>query len=187
MEIIFVRHGHGEHLNDYPNRLNTLHPGLTEYGRFQVNQLRDQLSFDTDDLVLVSPTKRTIETAIMLKDDLDFIITPLVGPRMFPQNRELPFLVCDHIYSMTEIANLYKGAEILDFGLDCWGEGINRIKQELFEGYAKKLLDWIRDSYKKVFIISHDGTITNYRILLGEKGLTRKDFLGEANVYKINL
>lgn len=38
MEFIFIRHGHGEHLNDYPNRLNTLHPSLTEYGKFQVTQ-----------------------------------------------------------------------------------------------------------------------------------------------------
>lgn len=41
MEFIFIRHGHGEHLNDYPNRLNTLHPSLTEYGKFQVTQLRN--------------------------------------------------------------------------------------------------------------------------------------------------
>lgn len=186
MEFIFIRHGHGEHLNDYPNRLNTLHPGLTEYGKFQVSQLREQFSFGTNDLVLVSPTKRTIETAIMLKEDLGFIITPLVGPRMFPQNPEFPFLLCDYIYSKTEITDLYKDLNVLDLELDCWGEGINRIEQELFEVYAKKLLEWIGDKYNKVFIISHDGTITNYRILLGEEGLTRKDFLGEAGVYKMS-
>ena len=185
MEFIFIRHGHGEHLNDYPNRLNTLHPSLTEYGKFQVTQLRDKIIFNSDDLVLVSPTKRTIETAMMLKNSLDFIITPLVGPRMFPQNPEFPFLACDHILSKTEITNLYGDAEILDFNLDCWEEGINRIDQDVFEGYAKQLLDWIGDRYNKIFIISHDGTITNYRILLGEKGLTRKDFLGEAGVYKM--
>jgi broad specificity phosphatase PhoE len=65
VEFIFIRHGHGEHLLDYPNQLNTLHPGLTEYGKMQVIQLRDQVTFNSDDLVLVSPTKRTIETAIM--------------------------------------------------------------------------------------------------------------------------
>ncbi len=37
------------------------------------------------------------------------------------------------------------------------------------------------------FIISHDGTITNYRILLGEKGLAREDFLGEAGLYKMKI
>jgi phosphohistidine phosphatase SixA len=189
LEFILIRHGHGEHLNDYPNRLNTLHPDLTEYGKFQVTQLRNQISFDTDDLVLVSPTKRTIETAIMLKNNLDlgFIITPLVGPRMFPHNPELPFLDCDHIYSKAEITNLYRGVEIIDFNLDCWKEGINRIDQDVFEGYARQLLSWIGDRFNKIFVISHDGTITNYRILLGEKGLTRKDFLGEAGVYKLVL
>lgn len=187
MEFIFIRHGHGEHLNDYPNRLNTLHPGLTEYGEFQVTQLRDKIRINSDDLVLVSPTKRTIETAAILKNSLDFIISPLVGPRMFPQNPELPFLACDHILSITEIRNLYGDVEILDFSLDCWKEGINRIDQDIFEEYAKHLLDWLGDSYNRVFIISHDGTITNYRIMLGEKGLTRNDFLGEAGVYQMIL
>ncbi|PZE19040.1 phosphoglycerate mutase family protein [Paenibacillus xerothermodurans] len=186
MEFIFIRHGHGEHLNDYPNRLNTLHPSLTEYGIFQVTQLRNEIKVGPDDLVLVSPTKRTIETATIIKNGMDFIISPFVGPRMFPQNPELPCLTCDHILSKTEITNLYGDTEILDFNLDCWKEGINRIEQDIFEGYATRLLEWIGQSYKKIFIISHDGTITNYRILLGEKGLTRKDFLGEAGVYRMN-
>lgn len=187
MEIIFIRHGHGEHLDDYPNRLNTLHPSLTEYGKFQVTKLRNEIKIDPDDLVLVSPTKRTIETATIIKNDMDFIISPLVGPRMFPQNPELPFLACDYILSKTEITKQYGDTEILDFCLDCWEEGINRIEQDIFEEYAEQLLDWIEKSYKKIFIISHDGTITNYRILLGEKGLTRKDFLGEAGVYRMKL
>ncbi|WP_054028661.1 phosphoglycerate mutase family protein [Bacillus sp. FJAT-28004] len=187
MEFIFIRHGHGEHLNDYPNRLNTLHPSLTEYGKFQVMQIRDEIKINPDDLVLVSPTKRTIETATIMKNGMDFIISPFVGPRMFPQNPELPFLACDHILSIAEITNLYGHTDILDFNFDCWKEGINRIEQNVFEGYAKQLLDWIGENYQKIFIISHDGTITNYRILLGEKGLTRKDFLGEAGVYRMTL
>ncbi|WP_201003922.1 histidine phosphatase family protein [Paenibacillus glycanilyticus] len=187
MEFLFIRHGHGEHLNDYPNRLNTLHPSLTEYGEFQVAQLRDKLRINPDDLMLVSPTKRTIETASILHNSLDFIISPFVGPRMFPQNQESLFLSCDQILSKTEITNLYGDVKILDFNLDCWKEGINRIDQEVFEGYAKQLLDWIPERYKRVLIISHDGTITNYRILLGEKGLTRNDFLGEAGVYRMKM
>jgi len=187
MEFTFIRHGHGEHLNDYPNRLNTLHPSLTEYGKFQVTQLRNEINIDPDDLVLVSPTKRTIETAAIIKNGMDFIISPLVGPRMFPPNPELPFLACDHILCKTEITNLYGDTEFLDFNLDCWKEGINRIEQDIFEGYAARLLAWIGERHKKTFFISHDGTITNYRILLGEKGLTRKDFLGEAGVYQMSL
>jgi hypothetical protein len=106
---------------------------------------------------------------------------------MFPQNPEFPFLICDQIYSKADITNLYSDIEILDFNLDCWEEGINRIDQDLFEGYARQLLDWIGDRYNRIFIISHDGTITNYRTFLGENGLSRNDFLGEAGVYKITL
>ncbi|REK77081.1 histidine phosphatase family protein [Paenibacillus paeoniae] len=187
MEFIFIRHGHGEHLNEYPTRLNTLHPRLTEYGKSQVSQLRDKIIVKSEDLLLVSPTKRTIESAIILKNDMNFIITPLVGPRMFPQNPEFPFLACDYILSKSEISDLYRDAKIIDFGLDCWEEGINRIDQDVFEGYAKQLLAWIGDGYNKIFVISHDGTITNYRMMLGENGLTRKDFLGEAGIYKMIL
>lgn len=187
MELVFIRHGHGEHLNDYPNQLNTSHPGLTEYGKMQVSQLRNQISFCSDDLILVSPTKRTIETALILTNHFNFIVTPLIGPRMFPQNSEYPFLICDYIYSKEEIMNLYNNVMILDLDLDCWGEGINRIDQDLFEEYAKQLIDWVGDNYGRVFIISHDGTITNYRIILGETGLTRDDFLGEAGVHIIHL
>lgn len=146
MEYIFIRHGHGEHLNDYPNQLNTEHPSLTEYGIFQVTQLRDKIKIYPSDLVLVSPTKRTIETASIIKKSMDFIITPFVGPRMFPQNPELPFLACDHILTKAQIANVYGDIEILDFNLDCWKEGINRIEEDVFEEYAKRLLDWIGDS-----------------------------------------
>lgn len=45
MDITFIRHGHGEHLVDYPNQLNCLHPGLTELGKSQVIALRKQVFF----------------------------------------------------------------------------------------------------------------------------------------------
>nr|WP_202128665.1 histidine phosphatase family protein [Paenibacillus dendrobii] len=185
--MIFIRHGHGEHLIDYPNQLNTLHPGLTPYGKMQINQLAEESAFTTNDLFLVSPTKRTIETAQILRKDNNFIITPFVGPRMFPQNPNLPFLICDQIYCKEDIIKYYLGIEILDFELDCWGEGINRIDPNTFEDYAHRLLAWIKEKGNRIFIISHDGTITNYRILLGEQELTRKDFLGEAGVFRRTL
>lgn len=187
MEILLIRHGHGEHLIDYPNGLNTLHPGLTEHGRTQVSQLRKQFVFTDDDLVIVSPTKRTIQTAQIIMNCDNFMISPLVGPRMFPQNPEFPFLVCDQIYAEDELATLYSEIEVVDLGLDCWGEGINTIDQEIFETYAWQFLKWCQLKQRRLIIVSHDGTITNYRMLLGEHGLTRKEFLGEAGVYKTKL
>jgi hypothetical protein len=108
MEIIFIRHGHGEHLLDHPNQLNTLHPSLTDYGTFQVKQLQENFPIFNDDLMLVSPTKRTIQTAQILAPTNKLYISPLVGPRMFPQNPDLPALKCDYIYSKEEIIELYK-------------------------------------------------------------------------------
>lgn len=105
---------------------------------------------------------------------------------MFPQNPELPFLRCDEIYMKDEIAELYKEVNILDFGLNNWGDGINRIDQEHFKTYGMQLLEWCQAKGKRSIFISHDGTITNYRMLLGEKELTREDFLGEAGVFKTN-
>ncbi|WP_339300109.1 phosphoglycerate mutase family protein [Paenibacillus sp. FSL R5-0623] len=89
MDITFIRHGHGEHLVDYPNQLNCLHPGLTELGKSQVIALRKQVFFAPEDVILVSPTKRTIETAQLLIPNKNLVfLSPLVGPRMFPQSPE---------------------------------------------------------------------------------------------------
>ena len=91
MEFIFIRHGHGEHLLDYPNRLNTSHPGLTDCGKMQVTQLRGQVSINSDDLVLVSPTKRTIETAMMLKNNLTSLLLHLLVRENVPAESRVPF------------------------------------------------------------------------------------------------
>ncbi|WP_236575619.1 histidine phosphatase family protein [Paenibacillus sp. USDA918EY] len=187
MEIVFIRHGHGEHLIDYPHQLNKLHPGLTSRGISQIQTLRQELPIYDEDLVLVSPTKRTIETARILCPAKKIYVTPLVGPRMFPQNPDYPALVCDEIYTKEEVRVFDPECEVLDLGLDCWTEGINRMDQNVFEIYAGKLLDWCLGRAKRVIIISHDGTITNYRLLLGEKDLTRDDFLGEAGVFETKI
>lgn len=185
MQITFIRHGHAEHLLDYPHQLNRMHPGLTEAGKKQVSELRKQIQVLPEDIVLVSPTKRTIETSLLLTSSDNLIICPLVGPRMFPQNPEFSVLGCDQIYSKEELDAQYTGLRIHDFEIDCWVDGINRIEEYQFESYAGQLLQWCREQGRRTCIVSHDGTITSYRILLGEPGLTRSDFLGETGHYTI--
>lgn len=184
MELVFVRHGHGEHLVDYPQRLDTLHPGLTDYGVHQIIQLRRQLRVCEDDLVIVSPTERTIQTAEILVSHNDFWVSPCVGPRMFPLQPANMELLCDRIYSRVEVEVANSGLGFVDLGLDLWDQGINKIEQVEFEHIAGQFLSWCNKKAKRTVIISHDGTITNYRLYLGEKNLTRADFLGEAGVYK---
>src|SRR5690606_35903154 len=110
-----------------------------------------------DDLIVVSPTKRTIQTAELLIQSNDFLVSPVVGPRMFPQDPELPFLICDQIYLRDEIVGFVEEARILDFGLTDWREGINRIDKEQFEYYGKQFLKWCTSNGKRIYIISHDG------------------------------
>lgn len=184
MEIIFIRHGHGEHLVNYPNQLNMQHPGLTGRGQSQVRELRKRMPVHPEDLVLVSPTKRTIETAQILCEDIKLYATPLVGPRMFPQHPDLPAFGCDEIYSKEVVIQRYPQIEMLESGMEWRTEGINRMDQGDFETCAKQLLDWCLGQTKRLIMISHDGTITSYRLLLGEKHLSRSDFLGEAGVYE---
>ncbi|MEO2214491.1 histidine phosphatase family protein [Paenibacillus amylolyticus] len=186
MDITFIRHGHGEHLMDYPNQLNCQHPGLTELGKSQVIALRKQVFFAPEDVILVSPTKRTIETAQLLIPNKNLaFFSPLVGPRMFPQNPEFVLFVCDQIYVKEELSNHYTDIRMVELGLDCWKESINQMNADRFQILAEKLLEWCRQQSGNTFIISHDGTISNYRILLGEKGITKSDFLGEAGQYTI--
>lgn len=191
MDISFVRHGHAEHLLDYPHRLNTTHPGLTPQGKRQVEHLRTGCSIGPNDAILISPTKRTLETALILagSNHPGMIVTPIVGPRMFPQHPEYSFLACDRIYSREEVSRAVPQAYIWDGEMDCWedGEGINRMEQKRFEAQASRLLEWVREKADRAWIISHDGTITHYRLLLGEQGLSRQDFLGEAGMHTINM
>ncbi|MEK4434684.1 hypothetical protein [Paenibacillus sp. FSL K6-2862] len=104
---------------------------------------------------------------------------------MFPQDPEFVPFICDQIYSKEELDTQFPGLSVLDFGLECWNEGVNRMDGHQFEVLAKGLLQWCREQDSNIYIISHDGTITNYRMLLGEKGLSRRDFLGEAGKYTI--
>lgn len=72
--------------------------------------------------------------------------------------------------------------------LTLWLDGINTLSENEFNQLAQRMIDRIRNSgCERAFIISHDGTITSYRKLLGEEELTRADFLGEAGWYQTTL
>lgn len=192
MELIFIRHGQGEHNLNFPGRLSIPHPKLTEKGKEQVQTLAATLQFDNNDIFIASPTLRTIETANIITGALAKprkYISPLVGPRVFP-------LYTD---SRTEVCDLPLSAQIIDYQFpeyirlnkadeQLWKNGINTIEQHAFNTWGESLLQWIRQqNSSKAYIIAHDGTITSYRLLLGEQGLTRAHFLGEAGLYAVNI
>lgn len=187
MDITFIRHGHAEHLLNYPNELNRLHPGLTEQGKAQNVTLRKNITMESSDTIVVSPTKRTLETAALLtpRKCVGVVISPVVGPRMFPQDPKFTPLGCDQIYSRAELSVLYPDKQCIDVGVEAWKESINQMNAQQFTRLAEQFLAWCKKQMGHTFIVSHDGTITNYRVLLGEHDLTRDDFLGEAGYYTV--
>lgn len=191
MELIFVRHGQGEHNLDVPGRLERKHPRLTEQGRKQVLERRQRLGMTENDLFVVSPTVRTIETLKLLTRGMKearMWVSPLLGPRMFPQNPEWTTLPCDISLTRQETQAAYPRLRLrTEDDEERWRLGINDRPQAEFEAEASELLRWMRQQgNSRVFAVSHDGTIQAYRELLGEKGLSRDDFLGEAGMYRIN-
>lgn len=191
MELIFVRHGQGEHNTNIPNRLQIKHPHLTEKGIRQVAELQSTLKIKADDILVVSPTVRTIETARFLVEGLNRLpamyISPLAGPRAFPISDYSTTVPCDIPLTVDELTEYEREFTILHpEDQEIWPEGINLIRDDIFFKLGEGLINWLKRTGKdRVLMITHDGTITNYRKLLGEQGLTRSDFLGEAGVFKM--
>ncbi len=161
-------------------------PKLTDRGRQQVIALRRTIVVLDADLLVVRPTRRTLETALLLADTAAPArhTTPAVGPRMFPQRLEgsrwAP-LACDRLLDRDAIAREYPAFGFLSDDDDLWGEGINTLAHEKFRSIADRFLGWCRRREKeRVIVVAHDGTIHSYRQLLGEQGLTRDSFLGDA-------
>jgi hypothetical protein len=187
MKLIFIRHGQGIHNTDIPDRLNIEHPRLTDKGIEQVRNLTSQFIFNDEDIFVVSPTIRAIETTNILTSHMSTphkYISPLVGPRMFPfpVNPHLFATRCDMSYSLEHIVSQHSDYYLLNNDdLDLWFNGINTMNKDKFTLLARGMIEWIRNKgSNRAFIITHDGTITCYREVLGEQGLTRADFLGEA-------
>lgn len=193
-ELIFIRHGQGVHNTDVPDRLNIENPSLTERGRGQVAALKSSFTFSDDDLFIVSPTLRTIETANIITSDLvrpQKYISPIVGPRMFPmpEHPEAHFSKCDLNYPLSTIQAEHSDFNVLQADdLKLWQDGINTMHEAEFSRLGQQLFEWIKQlQHQRIFIVAHDGTITCYRALLGEQGLTRAEFLGEAGFHRTTL
>ena len=98
MELIFIRHGEGEHTLNLPASLHKRNPSLTINGMDQAKKLKDRFPLSTQDIVFISPLVRTMQTAILWADGLDCrkIVTPYVSPRMF----SLSYQISRHCLAM---------------------------------------------------------------------------------------
>jgi broad specificity phosphatase PhoE len=161
---------------------------LTNDGVYQAKSLRTQFPLSESDIVVISPIRRTLQTACIWSKDIKCkkIVSPLVSPRMFPQNLEWKTLTCDRILYKKVIKEDYPTFTI-DEGLpeELWSSGINTIPEQEFNVLAESFLEWCRSqSIERIYVVSHDGTITSYRQFIGGIKLTRKDFPKETGWFK---
>lgn len=190
MQIVFVRHGEGEHTSDIPDSLYNPDPVLTEKGIKQAKLLKNQLPLSDNDILIISPVRRTLSTALYWSENIKCkkIVHPLVSPRIFPQVSEGSTLPCDELLDRKVIDKEFPDIQIPEALPDeLWTKGINTVPQNLFDQLAREFLDWCKTyDTAKIHIVSHDGTITAYRQLITGNELTREDFLNETGIIKLN-
>ncbi|XXM72496.1 phosphoglycerate mutase family protein [Lysinibacillus sphaericus] len=189
MEFIFIRHGQGEHTLDLPDSLHTSDPSLTVEGINQAKALKSKFPLTRSDVLIISPIRRTLQTAQIWSEGISCkkLVSPLVSPRMFPQNPEWETLPCDQILTKDTIKEAFPDFHVEEEQADEWWEkGINTLTDTEFGILAKGFLERCKSfGTNRVFIVSHDGTITSYRQFITGKEFTRKDFPKEAGFLKV--
>ncbi|WP_433770907.1 histidine phosphatase family protein [Bacillus wiedmannii] len=191
MKLVFIRHGEGEHTKNLPSSLQVLHPPLTVEGMDQAKILQSDISLQETDLLIASPTLRTLQTATIwsAKVGCQKIVHPYVSPRIFPYREGAETLPCDRIVDQEMIKKLFPHFSI-EKGRDklLWQEGINTISENSFQRIVDEFICWCSEiRAERICIVSHDGTITAYRQYLQKVVLTRSDFLKETGIYEMNL
>ncbi|MED0872231.1 histidine phosphatase family protein [Bacillus mobilis] len=191
MKLVFVRHGEGEHTKDLPSSLQVLHPPLTDEGRNQAKLLQCNVPLQETDILIASPTLRTLQTATIWSEKVSCqtIVHPYVSPRIFPYREGAKTLPCDHIVDQEMIANSFPHFLIeKSTNKQLWTEGINTISENSFQQIVDEFLLWCYElGAERICIVSHDGTITAYRQYLQKVVLTRSDFLQETGIYEMEV
>ena len=190
MELVFIRHGEGEHTLDIPSSLEITDPSLTANGIKQARLLRNQFPLTSKDTIIISPLRRTLETACIWSGNIDcrMIVSPLVSPRMFPIKPESNSSSCDKILNLEIIKLEFPTVEIdVTFSQDIRYEGINTLSDSNFIKLAKVFISQCKKlKQEKIYIVSHDGTITSYWQMISGQNLSRNDFLHETGWFQIS-
>lgn len=94
---------------------------------------------------------------------------------------------CDTIIDLETIKKDYPNFEIdMNVPPDLWSDGINTMPDCEFNKIAVKFIANLKLLKKdKIYIVSHDGTITAYRQLISGQSLSRRDFLNETGWFQI--
>ncbi|OXM88188.1 histidine phosphatase family protein [Paenibacillus rigui] len=185
MELIFVSHGQAEHTMNIPASYEIEAPGLTQLGVRQAERLRASLPLTEQDAVIASPTRRTLQTARIWCEGTDALrfAHPTVGPRQFPPRYDFFTYRCDHIMEPRQIKESF--SEFLpapDVPEYIWLQGIHTAPALLFDKWSAGFLAWCgRLERRKVYIVSHEGTISSYIQRLTGTPWRRKQFIDDLD------
>ena len=187
--MIFIRHGQGEHTLDMPNSLHLKNPSLTIKGINQAELLSEKFTLTDKDIIFISPIRRTIETALIWTRNIDCrkIVSPFVSPRIFPIRKNGKTLPCDEIINLEIIQRNYPELELdTNASSNLWRSGINTMSDSEYNKIAREFIASLKLLKRnKIYVVSHDGTITAYRQLISGYSLSRKDFLDETGSFEI--
>lgn len=190
MDIIFIRHGQGEHTLDIPKSFQIENPSLTSKGMEQAKLLRETFPLIHNDVIFISPLRRTLQTAQIWSEKIACrkIVSPLVSPRMFPLLPNKNTLPCDKLLDVETIKKDFPNFEMdLNVSHNLWTDGINILPEHEFINAGKEFITSCKLLHKeKIYIVSHDGTITSYRQLISGEKLSRADFPLETGWVKIS-
>ena len=154
--MILVRHGQSE-FNAAFNRTRVdpgiRDPGLTEEGRRQAAAAAEALQTQAIERLVVSPYRRTLETATIIADRLSLPITiePLV--------RERAFFVCDIGSPRADLALAWPRYRF-DHLEECWWPGTEESETELLDRCARfRTAMAATPDWHKVAVVTHWGFI----------------------------
>ncbi|NOU97689.1 histidine phosphatase family protein [Paenibacillus sp. LMG 31456] len=184
MEIVFVRHGHGEHMVHIPASYNVADPGLTQQGVEEAARLRLTLPLTEQDAVIASPTRCSLQTAQLWCTGTNAarFIHPAIGPRQFPNRYDFTTMPCDSTLEPPRLIELFSDFLLpTDIPAYLWLQGINTVPSFLFEKWADQFIAWCKRLDKtKVHIVSHDGTIASYVEYIRRGKQSRDDLPGRS-------
>lgn len=189
MELIFIRHGQGEHTLNLPGSLHLSNPSLSIQGRIQAKKLKTALPLTSEDVLIVSPTLRTLQTASIWSENLkcDKLVSPLVSPRIFPARLAATTLPCDELLDLERLRDEFPSfVPAPNLASSLWATGINVLSEDEFNMLAEEFMGFCRSLQRRlIYIVTHDGTITSYRQKIFGQQLTREDFLQETEWFHL--
>eukprot|EP00026_Physarum_polycephalum_P015029 Phypoly_transcript_15611.p1 GENE.Phypoly_transcript_15611~~Phypoly_transcript_15611.p1 ORF type:complete len:252 (+),score=42.34 Phypoly_transcript_15611:49-756(+) len=174
--IHLIRHGQAQHNVD--NKYDILDPTLTALGNQQAKDLGKRFESIDVQLVVVSPLRRTVETALNVFASDKFKEVPVVANEYCRESYGV--VICDKRRNLAEIKADF--ASRVDFSLieteeDTWWEPTKEPEEHLILR-ATEFYNFLRvQSYTKIAVVAH------HQFLRALSGLLRQKPHSNAHAY----